>query len=72
MRSKDVIGSAFAVPLLAGGATGVRAAENSEFQALARAKLSLTQAIERAEREGDGKAIKQSSRPTAATEPVTR
>lgn len=58
MRSKDVIGSAFAVLLLAGGATGVRAAENSEFQALARAKLSLTQAIERGERESDGKAIR--------------
>ena len=58
MRTDHVIASAFAVLLFfAGGANRAPAAENTKFQALGRATLSLTQAIERAEQQGDGKAI---------------
>jgi uncharacterized membrane protein YkoI len=58
MRTDHVIASAFAVLLfLVGGAHRATAVENSKFQALGRATLSLTQAIERAEQQGDCKAI---------------
>jgi uncharacterized membrane protein YkoI len=57
MRSIAVFSSAFALAVLATGAQSTVAAEPAEVQALSRAKLSLTQAIETAERHGDGKAI---------------
>ena len=57
MRSFPVFSSAFALAVLATGANVAVAAESAEFQALSRAKLSLTQAIETAERHGEGKAI---------------
>ncbi len=63
MRTDHVIASAFAVlPFFVGGAHRATAVENSKFQALGRATLSLTQAIERAEQQGDGKAIERSSK----------
>ena len=57
MHSFPVFSSAFALAVLAAGANVAVAAESAEFQALSRAKLSLTQAIETAERHGEGKAI---------------
>lgn len=57
MRNSILASCVFALAVLLGGASKAAAADTSEVQALARAKLSLTQAIEAAEREGDGKAI---------------
>jgi uncharacterized membrane protein YkoI len=57
MRSFRFLYATFAVTILMTGAQITVAATPAELQALSRAKLSLTQAIEAAERQGDGKAI---------------
>jgi uncharacterized membrane protein YkoI len=57
MRSFRVFSSTVALAILTIGAQITVAATPAELQALSRAKLSLTQAIETAERHGDGKAI---------------
>lgn len=57
MRNSTFLPSAFVFATLMAGAHITLAASPSEMQALSRAKLSLTQAIEAAERQGEGKAI---------------
>lgn len=57
IRKKKLIGTILAAVLVAGAAVDLAVAQGSDLQAMIRAKLSLTQAIETAEQQGSGKAI---------------
>jgi uncharacterized membrane protein YkoI len=58
MRKEKLIVAALTAVLLVATPAGGFAAQYSDLQSMIRAKLSLTQAIETAEQQGSGKAIK--------------